>query len=435
MSDDRTFDRIWGWNCPPLSRHDIANIAFLSSLKIRSYTEDKLPEEARRILSEVQERVDFVISSTVPQLPGGNSPLALAVIAQLCDWSTRNLPVLPPSKVSLDWKEAGEKKLVPTDLARRLRSLEASLTKLEPRTANLNDQMKTISDAHATAENLPALLDDLEEARGQISDVRKFIDQSSQTITDSLERSDEHLARMAGQDSAAERLLANLGDAYRATTTKGLAASFQSKAKTLNLTLLLWTIGLGTALAGGAYIATLGIDAVKILLRDKDVSTDRMVVQMLVSLAGIGGPVWFAWIATKQIGQRFRLAEDYGFKASVAKAYEGYKLEAVRLDKKRDASSADENFEKRLFASALTRLEEAPLRLIETETPGSPWHELIRSTGFIRALETLPELRNELTGILSTVPAAMLATAERKTASGKRSSAANESGEDESDAA
>jgi len=87
-----------------------------------------------------------------------------------------------------------------------------------------------------------------------------------------------------------------------------------------------------------------------------------------------------AWIATKQIGQRFRLVEDYAYKASVAKAYEGYRKEAVRIDK---------DLEARLFASALTRLEEAPLRLIEEKTPGSPWHEFVESDAFHQALKSV----------------------------------------------
>jgi len=85
-----------------------------------------------------------------------------------------------------------------------------------------------------------------------------------------------------------------------------------------------------------------------------------------------------------QIGQRFRLAEDYAFKASVAKAYEGYRREAARIDKA---------FEARLFGSALTRLEEAPLRLVEAKTPGSPWHEFVESDAFREALKAIPGFR------------------------------------------
>jgi hypothetical protein len=108
---------------------------------------------------------------------------------------------------------------------------------------------------------------------------------------------------------------------------------------------------------------------------------------MLFAMLGIGAPLWFAWLATKQIGQRFRLAEDYAFKASVAKAYEGYKKQAALYD---------EEFSSRLFASALTRLEEAPLRLVEQDSHGSPWHEVMRSDVCKQAMSTIPQFREKV---------------------------------------
>ncbi|MBK9320151.1 MAG: hypothetical protein IPM91_16035 [Bacteroidetes bacterium] len=114
-------------------------------------------------------------------------------------------------------------------------------------------------------------------------------------------------------------------------------------------------------------------------------------VQIFLSILSLGAPIWLAWIATKQIGQRFKLSEDYAYKASVAKAYEGYRREAAKLD---------ENLELRLFSSALTRLEEAPLRLIETEHHGSPWHELITSPQFKKAMDAVPELKDKLVSII-----------------------------------
>lgn len=112
-----------------------------------------------------------------------------------------------------------------------------------------------------------------------------------------------------------------------------------------------------------------------------------ILMHSLLSIASIGAPIWFAWLATKQVGQRFRLAEDYSFKAAVARAYEGYRKEAARIDPA---------FEARLFDSALTRLEEAPLRLVESSTHGSPWHELVNSAAFAKAMDTVPELRDKL---------------------------------------
>ena len=104
-------------------------------------------------------------------------------------------------------------------------------------------------------------------------------------------------------------------------------------------------------------------------LIEKNAPTSLVFVNLVLAVLSIAAPVWFAWIATKQIGHRFRLSEDYAFKASVARAYEGYRREAAKLD---------EDFAKRLFASALDRLEEPPLRFVEQETHGSPWHELLK---------------------------------------------------------
>jgi hypothetical protein len=106
----------------------------------------------------------------------------------------------------------------------------------------------------------------------------------------------------------------------------------------------------------------------------------------ILALLSLSAPLWFAWISTKQIGQRFKLAEDYSFKASVAKAYEGYRKESARIDPA---------FEARLFSSALTRLEEAPLRLMEKDSHGSPWHELITSPQFEKAMNKIPELKDK----------------------------------------
>ena len=114
-------------------------------------------------------------------------------------------------------------------------------------------------------------------------------------------------------------------------------------------------------------------------------------MQAVLSLLSVGAPLWFAWLATKQIGQRFRLAEDYAFKASVAKAYEGYRKEAARIDPA---------FEHRLFGSALTRLDEAPLRLVETGTHGSPWHELANSEAVRRTFDAAPDIRDKFTALL-----------------------------------
>lgn len=166
-----------------------------------------------------------------------------------------------------------------------------------------------------------------------------------------------------------------------------MAAAFDHRAADLERSIVYWVIGLLLSLGVTAWLGKHRFDVVSSLLAAADPRWGEIWLNIALSIASVAAPVWFAWLATKQIGQRFRLAEDYAFKASVAKAYEGYKAEAARLD---------EQFESRLFDSALTRLEEAPLRLIESQTHGSPWHEIIESEAFKKGLGLAPEMLEKI---------------------------------------
>ena len=173
----------------------------------------------------------------------------------------------------------------------------------------------------------------------------------------------------------------------RTSTSFGLAGAFHERAMALTWSMVFWVVGLIVALGSGAYF---GGQQLQHLSTAIEASTPAMIVwtRLFLSLLSIGAPVWFAWLATKQIGQRFRLAEDYAYKASISRAYEGYRREAVHLD-------AD--FQARLFSSALARLDEQPLRFVEPETHGSPWHELLASNVFTEALRMAPELADKFT--------------------------------------
>lgn len=123
-------------------------------------------------------------------------------------------------------------------------------------------------------------------------------------------------------------------------------------------------------------------------------------------MLSVGAPIWFAWLSTKQIGQRFRLSEDYAFKASISKAYEGYRREAHRIDPA---------LESQLLRSALSRLDEQPLRLVESASYGSPWHELMSSVAVKEAMKSIPGFATQITQIAKSAlvrPAAEKPTAE-----------------------
>ena len=111
-------------------------------------------------------------------------------------------------------------------------------------------------------------------------------------------------------------------------------------------------------------------------------------MKLIISLLSVGGPIWFGWLSSKQIGYRFRLAEDYAYKAAISKAYEGYRREAVELDS---------DFQIKLFTSALSRLDEQPLRFVNQKTHGSPWHEFFDSELIREAIRITPDLAGKFT--------------------------------------
>ena len=110
-------------------------------------------------------------------------------------------------------------------------------------------------------------------------------------------------------------------------------------------------------------------------------------------MGSVAGPMWFAWLATSQIKQRFQLAEDYGFKAAVSKAYEGYRKSALDLD---DA------FMEKLFASALNRLDEYPLRLFPADMHSTPFMELVSNPSLKKLIDKSPELVAKIVQMIST---------------------------------
>jgi hypothetical protein len=215
---------------------------------------------------------------------------------------------------------------------------------------------------------------------------------SEAALEDAEKKSKSAIDKMEGYEVAAQKLIAQCEAAYHITTTKGLAGAFDQRAASLAWSMRGWVLGLAAALVTGSWIGGARLSKLATSLTDATPNWPAIVSNVALSILGVCAPLWFAWLATKQIGQRFRLAEDYAFKASVAKAYEGYRKEAAMLDPE---------FQSTLFRSALTRLDEAPLRLVETEHHGSPWAEMLNSAAVKNAFKISPELPAQIMGLVN----------------------------------
>lgn len=379
-TDNRTLNETHGWHHPALTRHDLAALAKDLADKIREADPTEINDELLTRLLDVPRKLKLLHPTTIPQMFNGHGHQAVPAYIGTLDQLAQALAPL------FSWQTIQDTKAMPAPLARRLRGIQAELETLVPNKTRIEEQIRQIQDATEAAESLPADIQSLKEARqtiarlstdsaglyGKIDQQHKDSERLSKQILDSQEE--------------AHKLVLQCEEAYRITTTKGLAAAFDQRANRLAWSMWVWVFGLLCALAIGACLGAHRIEILSTTMSDKDPLWGIIWMQIALSLLSVGAPLWFAWLATKQIGQRFKLAEDYGFKASVAKAYEGYRKEAARID---------EAFEARLFASALTRLEEAPLRLVGNTEHGSPWHELISSDAFQEALKFIPGFRDK----------------------------------------
>lgn len=293
----------------------------------------------------------------------------------------------------LTFERLNEVNTVTKNLSRRIQSLSARLDIASPDIDNIEEKIEKIIKAHLAAENLPIDLDELQKANKEVSDIRDAVLKVKFDIESLHSDSSVMVSSLSSKESLAEGYLQKCEEAIRASTSKGLAGAFEIKANKLNWSIRFWVLGLASALAAGGYVGYERLQALSAVLDKPEPSVVVVVTQLLLSVFSIGAPLWFSWLSTKQINQRFKLAEDYAFKSSVAKAYEGYRKEASNLD--------DDTFKTRLFDSALSRLEEAPLRFVQDPDHATPWMEMLNSKAFDKFLNASIENVNFVKDLVS----------------------------------
>ena len=363
--NEATYMEMWGWNLPAVTKTEFAGYVKAPTKKLQSLIGRQINLEDATTLQGFIQRAQLIQSTAIPNLPSVNAFHVYLTVRSFIDTISDTISKYGDES---DWQKIENDKLVPRTQLRRLKNIENQIDKLAASSEDVETKLLRINNADAAAKQLPETLESLGEARDEFIEAKAEIDANKGAIESTFKASKVALEKIQMSQERAAELVELTEQARAAAVTQGLGAAFAGRAATLQVTTAILGVLLALTLLLGWNISSNRITAIHELMGNPATSIKLLWANFALVLTSVGAPVWFAWLLTKQIGQRFRLAEDYAFKATVAKAYEGYRKEAARHN--------DPELEKKLFTLALTRLEEPPLRLIEKATPGTPLQDI-----------------------------------------------------------
>lgn len=241
---------------------------------------------------------------------------------------------------------------------------EDLFTKLEEDEGKFYDQLdnKTEDASKLFDEKIKAMEDRSDEKLGELENLLEEASKSKEKI-DSIEKSSNLTGqKISDTELRIQRTLKDAEKALTSATAAGLAKEFETRRKDLFTTQKWWVFGLISSLVLALVIAFFRLHSMQeLLIKPEKAAGSIIFLNILISVLSIAAPVWFAWVSTKQIGYCFRLSEDYGFKASIAAAYEGFRKEIEQLPPE-EGSDMEDDLRIKLLDSILKTLDERPLR-------------------------------------------------------------------------
>jgi len=388
IPNDEAFTTQGGWSAPSVSWADLdaAVEDVIAVIDRRGDGSDPLDTDAADKIEKIITRLKFLEDSTVPNI-WGNTAAGVQAFLLTMFMVRRDLEIFlktdPRHQITEDLNA----------IRRRVRAANATLNSLEPNLTQVSSMVSDIQKAYVAADRLPTDLEALTEQRSQIAKLGQEAAKDHGRAQIAREKSEELQAALKVISDEAKGVLENCQSAYSAATSVGLARAFSERSKSLTFAMGLWVFGLIVALGVAGFLGGSRLESLSQLLGGEQAQTGPIVLSIAMSVLSIGAPIWFAWLATKQVGQQFRLAEDYAFKASISRAYEGYRREAARIDV---------DLEARLLASALDRLDEEPLRLVDSATHSSPLQEALSSEVVKQAFQQIPNFADQVRGLAAT---------------------------------
>jgi len=161
-SDDRTMNSAWGWNFPNLNRHDLAKIPENISSKIKKVNLVTLDKSLIKLINEIPKKIEEFKSRTLVYFYNGHGNQSVPVFLSLMQWVNSAISPI------FSWEVLQNNKALPSNLSRRLTSIQSQLEELIPEKEALEKQISLIKEATETAENLPTNLQSLKKQKEQL---------------------------------------------------------------------------------------------------------------------------------------------------------------------------------------------------------------------------------------------------------------------------
>lgn len=379
-----------GWMGPALTPSELVAIPSRLARRMREADlsfEASNPDEAEQaeLIAAIPNRLAN-FQGILPNLPSSNIGQAGWGYSETFNQWER---ILFPDGV---WSEPDADTL-PARLRQQMRRTKVALDGLLVDRDAIEAQLAQIKEGAQLIGDLPVDAEMISNARKDVAAAHQSAVEAASKSKVAADDAAASVGRLEALETEAKKVLDGIEAVYRATTSHALAEAFNTRSAALRGSVRLWVGLLIGALIAGAYLGYLRVQAISELTKDPNIqhSIGLIWIQVALGTFSLAAPLWVAWLATRQISQRFRLAEDYSFKASLATAYEGYRREAARIDPE---------FEKDLFGSALRHLDQEPLRFMAETDHASPYAEFFSSPVFRDALKKVPNLSEDIKDVV-----------------------------------
>lgn len=218
IPNDEPFGPAHGnWSFPGLTKSELVEDAQSIIDMIGSAEVDELGAREARIADYIR-RIDHLRTQTVGQTWGNAGQAAPAYMLTL-DGLRKAVAPLYPTQTD---DERGEAAAKLRKLVAQVRSMEARIKELEPRTGSLATMVQRIENAYDAADQLPTDLEALAEARGTIEQLAKDAGKDQGEIAGLREKATTLTGELGQSATDAKAVLERCETAYSAATSVGL---------------------------------------------------------------------------------------------------------------------------------------------------------------------------------------------------------------------